>query len=859
MILIWTYNRQAILEKIDDLWTTDKMARTGIFSLCPVLTRTFQHYTFSMFKQPPLVTFPPFQEGQVVEYRQYKFILPSEMKRLPLSETCFKYSVNGEIRGNIYTIENTLVLEVSDLISINILSQGRLSDDLKHFAEKFALRVLSERGCKEQYKRMKSKEFIKKMENELAEWRGWQAIIEGPFVSCSVLALRRLYIPPMLDSYQYVLIASIVDVKITKKNSSECKEKNSGKKNSQKKKEKKKKNLERTSPEISYQVPSKEKDIIIDIQPQIDKMLSIVENIGESVIPRDVSCKSFRKIIELRKKSLLMQFDEIHYRKSLEVDLRKLSKAYSISPEKFKRKPTLTPTPLENTEEYYDPYSFEIDSLGTLYSVSVVNLALNELNKIKLNLIKDAAEEKSNENSKADIYKRSTFQRSEAKSQSTKIDVIKYSGTTIDSDIETLNKMLDSLNCKVIVEIEDPESIIEIIKSKGINSDKSLKFEDFLIWDKKVANFVAAKLDTAAEHNGKTLIPFISNIFFKYLNKYKRSIGDNLIAYLIHIREKNCAFSTEMAIEEKFEDLSERFKSYEFNSLVFEKLIVEGQIATICNRKSYSLFPRLMEKIMKKTPSIRMIKNIYKYLNSDFLAKILVSCPRKDIQHCQEAYLVLLRPSIRLLYSENEELVIISTNFIWKLLRECDPKECEVWTFEFQSILLRNLHRTGSSDVAVASLRLLAFIIHIEKMKVILMDPKLKIEENFSKLCLDIKKRHKNYLGEDIYRLFIVAYKIGVSATHNGLQFLVDMKKYLAQFIRYKKPDCEKSLSYMEKLYDSYIQTISVIIGRKVKEDDNMENGATSCSHWHKIWYYYIEQMEVKPFSLTKILSLIHI
>jgi len=775
-IPIYAYDSTALLERISVFWRTCYMSRTATYEICPILKRNFLHPHLASFIPPPSNTDNSLEskEGKVVTFRGYKLLIPNELVEDKYTNDCYRRKIITEkSKQYSYTITNDLFFEVSEHISNNILSKGYLADNLKYLCEKYELHLMDVHEGSGEYTVHLSSEFKKTIDNDLSEWEGWETCMVGKSTACSVIALRRKYIPPLMNSYQYIIIFSLAKFTVFK--------------------------LAKLGANAPHEPEMREDeqkkrifDLFLEIRPQIIELVKITRQVADSVVPVETFSSYFERIIDLRKNSLFLQFDEIAHLEE-------------IKREKYE-------TPRKYIEE-------EVD-MGKIYTVSVINLLARELTKLlrsrdKETLIQVSGPMKAKNTltSKIELYNKQTI--------IVPTDILK-------SMVKRLNNLISTICQSKRMTCESPEAIADLLESSGFWSSTTVHREDYLYWREKVANYLAAKLNlvSSEEYTG---IPLLCDITNTYLESTRRVIGESILHYLFHLREKDDIFMQKISVGENFKQFVTNFSNYEYNDKVMCYLLQTGLAANICNRVNHSIYPNLIYKLLTTTDNFEIIRSAFIHLNSEPFDRLLLLCTDSRVS-IEQDYVGLLEPTAKLLYSTNEELVIHATNFTLKLIRLRISNDTDIWKFPFHSIVIRNLYRTGSSRVARVTLELLGCLISLKSMPLILSDPELKFFESTEKLCLDIKLRPEKYTGEDLYRLLIMTYAMGTQGAAKEQSLIQFMYRYSLFFAGYKKP-----------YYGPFIQLASQLFSRNLKrrmEAKKQEN--LELALWKKIWENFV-------------------
>ena len=233
-------------------------------------------------------------------------------------------------------------------------------------------------------------------------------------------------------------------------------------------------------------------------------------------------------------------------------------------------------------------------------------------------------------------------------------------------------------------------------------------------------------------------------------------------------------------------------------------MLKSGLVGTLCNRIDHLIYPNLLYELFTTTENFEILKSAFKHVNSEPFDKILLLCTNSRT-NIEFAYIRLLEPTVKFLYSANEELVIYATIFAMKLIHLRISNDTDIWKFEFHSIIIRNLYRTGNARVACISLRLLCCILGMESMALIFSDPELHLFEAVQNLCLDIKFRPEKYSGEDLYRLLIMCYHIGTQGSSNIRILINYMSNYAKYFSGYRKPYYEELIKMASRLFSGSV------------------------------------------------------
>eukprot|EP01022_Parablepharisma_sp_SALTPOND_P018409 TRINITY_DN3005_c0_g1_i1.p1 TRINITY_DN3005_c0_g1~~TRINITY_DN3005_c0_g1_i1.p1 ORF type:complete len:864 (-),score=66.54 TRINITY_DN3005_c0_g1_i1:13521-16112(-) len=742
IIPLYAISSKLLLRTLKVLWTTDSMARTATYVKYPRIKRPFAHPSFADIKNPEPEPNDEFKVGNFKEvtFRGYKLIIPEELKDDPFAEGCYKKRIRSEINGCKYRMENTLGLEVSELIPSSVLSEGRLADNIKYVCEKYGLQTLADYGCKEGYKFEYSGEFPKVLKTDLAKWEAWETLIFGASMACSVIVMRRAYIPPLMDSYQYLIFFSVVKYRIRPP---------------------------RLRSPVNEEELKSSSDGALKLQPVILELFETFKQVASSVVPSEICSKRYKRIIGLRKKAMYLHFDEVKHLEQIE-EREKQEREGNI-PKGF-------PTPVEG--------------IGPdLYVASVLNYmhkAILNIAKSKDSLAKEVP---------ALEQQHSVFMKLGGQSKQSVI----VPSSKLEQIEAYLKEILDKLGYIIRTEHEKPEAIVKVLESSGFYSNLPMNREYHLAWKEKVANYLAAKLECVG--NG---IQVVSEITTSILGKAKRPVGEGVLHYLLHLREKGDTFLPKIPFGEGLKNFALNHTGYEYNKSVFPYLLENGIVANTCNRMNHLLYPELAYKLLTTSENFAIMSAVLTHLNGLSFDKLLLSCG-KSRSEVEDAYLRLLKPCINLLYSGNEELLVQATNLTLKLMRFKVANDTDIWKFEFHSIVARNLYRTGRPQVACATLRLLAFLLSIESMPFVLSDPKLQLSDSIQELCKDVRDRPRHYTGEDIYRLLILCYVIGTRGASKERALISTVANYAEILATYENSQYAKSIQLVAELFSKQL------------------------------------------------------
>jgi len=770
-IPVFSVNSAILLENLSVLWSTDYMATTGQYSICPIIRRSYLHPSFDILPPPITESNEEYKIGNIKEImsNNYKLIIPDDLEEAAFMDGCFKKKIKGKIvRDYICNIDLTFAYEISQMIPDNVLAEGRLADNIKYIAEKYGKQILQEHGLKECMKVEYSQEFPKILKTDLSKWEGWETLIQGGPLFSSVIVLRRSFIPPLMDSYQYIIFYTMVQFKPDSSNNPK-------------------------------KITSSESDIILELKPEMVEMAEITKKIAESIVPTEVCSKYYNKILNLRKRAMLLQVEETEHLEKIE-KLKKKQAELENSPSKNS---TITP---EGDLSY---------NLGRLYAAS----AINALHKEMLIIMKNREKGDIGLENKIEDPLSALIRKSDVK-QSVIVPV-----NLLSLMINTLKEMLDSLGYIIRLEHEAPESVVQLIENSGYFSSTSSKVHYYLNWKEKIANYLASVMKCTTAHNGLCALDLISEITQSYLDKYRRIIGENILYYLLHIREKDKMFDAKIGFGEMMRKFTVASYAIDYNPNILPILVKNGMIANICNRTNHFLYPSIVMRLMKSTENYVLLSAVLSHLSDEPFEKLLFACGSYRSQ-VEDNYMLLMEQCIKLMFSGSEELVVNSTNLLLKLMKLKEQNYPEMWTFELHSILSRNLHRTGSPRVACASLRLLAFLLSLESMPFVLSDPQLHLSESILILCKDIKSRPEHYTGEDIYRLLIIAYIIGTHGASKEANLIANTSKYAKLFAGLGKPIYTDIINMASNLLQSHL---------KRRMDARRQEGS-EFSIWRKIW-----------------------
>ncbi len=804
--MFWTRYSAQLVEHMTVLWTTDNMAKTGAYVACPIIRRPFLHPSFDGLTVPDPEPNDQYRAEDMTEvgFRGYRILVPKNLREVPFTEACYKQKLQGEIRGNSYIMEYTLAFEASQPLPMGVLDNGRVADDMKYLAENYGTRIFRGYGSTAICRTETSAEFRKVMRTDLAEWKGWEAQMFCGTMGCYVVVLRRAYIPPLLDSYQYLIFTSFVQVKISQLQSEV----------DHTSEEELKKSL---APVMDAQpVASKAEDIFLQLKPKISEMNSAVERVAASVVPIEVCSKYYKQIVRLKKKAMLLLFDEVRYLQGLEQKARLAKKRLSLA---IKGEVS---TPMEPSEP----------DLGRLYAASVYSFMQAELKKVVQEREKLRSDIVPNPRSSLSVHSGVLNERKSVSS----VNPLKKISTIRDK----ITDILSQLGCVVKAEFAAPEHVVDLIESTGMYANTSSNTEYNLVWQDKIANYLSAQLNIApgpAESGLAILVSVVNN----YLNKYKRAQGQKIVQYALHLRETRSLFTFGIPLHETLKAMMQRPEDYTSNVTVFAELIRCGLVAHVCNRMDSALYPDLAYKLLMTTANEALLSSIFEHLNSEPLER-LIAAAETQTAHPEDAYLRLLVPCTKVLYSMNEELILQAIALISKLLRFKLSNDTEIWTFEFQSIVIRDLCRTGRSTVACGCLRILAFLLTMDSMPFMLSDPTLKLCETLEQLCIDVKNNPERFSGEDIYRLLVVCYLAGKYGSEYGHALMEAVAgKYAKLFASYSKSKYKEQIELLVRLFAVNLKR-SLYGGTRKQDVPQMKV-------WRSIWNTFCPQESVLPGS----------
>lgn len=814
----WSSNRSQLEARIKILWITYQMVTTGNYVACPI-GHTQSSYEVLQCPIPYMAPEYTDPSGRRIEYKGYTFWIPNDLKGEPFSEYCFKKIVTDNERQNKYELDNTVILEVSEELPINALPQGHIADNIKYLAEAYGVKLLRDYGCqqtaifdysktfekekKKEYKEEKkeekkggdNKEEIREGKGDLAIWRGHKVLIHVDYMNLSIIVLRRDYIPPLLEAYQYIIVASFVKVRFT--GDQEVK------KNVEDKQEEEKK----AHPKTNYQ-RSLTSDILLGLRPRVKEMVKNVDQIAESIASTQVSSVFEKKLLSLRKQALLIPFSEVRLLQKLEKD--------------------------DNTEDPLPKNEDSESAIGKRFVASVLEFLLQHL-------VEEDCENSQNAEKKQEGRVTTEINNRFSKKDSVigkKEQPMGKHRLGLKEKIEVIRNHIADLKCTVKAEFSDPFRVVRALESKGLYSNKSLDIIYHKIWEEKVANYLAALLDCMCKSTEEHFIPLIGEVTTKYLNRYKRHHGLAILNFLLHLYQRGSFYDEDTRMEDELQIMARNARTSVFNPYVFSQMMIGGQIVFLCNTVNHTLFPKLIGRFLEETNNMIVLESSFTYLIKAPIDKIIVSCPPSQVEVVTDAYMSLLDPCIALMHNACSDLVVSATKVVIKLLHVKIAQDI-VWKFEFQSIVLRNLYRTGRPQVIKVTLVLFMLLLDIEMMPIMFCDPDLDLMSAILNLCNTIKYNSESFSGEDIHRLMGIVLIIGTKGAISGYEILKSVSaKYSKIFTGYNKEPFENEIKCDEKILNGVVM--------KVKNEDAKKQETSEVQLWKKLWSNFTPPKEKK-------------
>ena len=471
---------KAFLEKLKILWKTCYMAKTARYQECPISEKNFYHphligSGIAVMEEEQKETW----EGKILNYRGYKIKMQGELKESKSAEASFDSEpIESSINYFRYTLKYNLTVDISNLIPINILSKGYLADDLKYMCEMYSKQIIGyynkNTPCIIDY----SERYIKSFDNDISEWDGWQTRAISSTTACAVIIFRRMYIPPLMDSYQYIVLYYVSHFEFMDDDQTED-------------------NKEAKA------------DICIQLRPLLFSSIKKIDMIADSICPVDISTGWHDQILNLRKSSLYLQFDEIAHLEKLYLEKYEFSK-------KIKK-------------DSFDP--------GKAYTASVINLLGKELAEYLKVREKEISKKVLIPINKGEVQKSIPKQS------------IVIPKSMLEKMIERLNSIAKNYGSSTKMKHDQPEVIARTIEGTRSCAATATHFEDYLYWSEKVSNYLAGKFNLLVNENVSGL-ELLCEITKGYLEAKRRRNVENVLHYLLHLRKKNENFTPKISMGE---------------------------------------------------------------------------------------------------------------------------------------------------------------------------------------------------------------------------------------------------------------------------------------------------------------------
>eukprot|EP00923_Selenidium_pygospionis_P043428 GHVN01074957.1.p1 GENE.GHVN01074957.1~~GHVN01074957.1.p1 ORF type:complete len:607 (+),score=64.66 GHVN01074957.1:209-2029(+) len=188
-------NRTVLIEHIEVCWRTDyifRLGRCGIFPLYQHRLNMGDKETQSFSRVEPFIGY------QSAEYEGYFFFLQEDFEDRATAAASTNTGQYIDPRGFEVSIQAQQPVQIRYLQQINRDHVRWVAADLRK-----AISIQMRHNVV-----IRNSQYMKKYDlgDDLCEWTGWQLVLRNPVEALSCMILRRMYLPPLMDSCQDFII-----------------------------------------------------------------------------------------------------------------------------------------------------------------------------------------------------------------------------------------------------------------------------------------------------------------------------------------------------------------------------------------------------------------------------------------------------------------------------------------------------------------------------------------------------------------------------------------------------------------------------------------------------------------------------